>query len=210
VKLKQKEDLSFRGPVGLCLGQAPYVALDLFVGRGSELDEITKVLHPVYELKLRRTLVLGGKRGIGKTQLALAYAQSRSKSYSSVFWLDATSEATLKTSFHHIHHLLFDAQNPTVLDDKRMVERVHRWLSDPKNIQWLLIFDNYENASQFTISDYYPPTSCGAIIVTTRQPDLVPGSTHTLHLKGFQNIEDSLMVLQIRSKRQNTKSGMPL
>jgi hypothetical protein len=208
VETRQEEDFGFRRPVGVCLGQAPYIAPDLFVGRGSELDEITKVLYPVYELKMRIVLVLGGIGGIGKTQLAVAYALSRSKYHSSVFWLDATSEATLKMSFRLVASLIFEVQDFTVLDDKRIVERVHRWLSDPKNTRWLLIFDNYDDPGQFTISDYYPPISCGAIIVTTRQPDLVPSSTHILHIKAFQNIEDSLTVLQTRSKRQNTKTGM--
>ncbi|CAG7937924.1 unnamed protein product [Penicillium olsonii] len=201
VETRQEEDSVFRGPVGVHFDQAPYLSQELFVGRGSELDEMAKVLHPTHEPQKRRTLVLGGIRGIGKSQLAFAYALSRSKSCSSVLWLDATSEATLNNSFRRVAILIFD-QNSTVLDDKRIVEGVHRWLSDPKNTRWLLIFDGYDE--QFTISDYYPPKSHGAIIVTTRQPDLVPSSTHILHIKAFHNIKDSLAVLQTRSKRQNT------
>ena len=148
--------------------------------------------------------------GIGKSRLAVAYAESRSKSYTSVFWLNATSEASLKASFRLIAGLIFEVQDPEVLDDEGIIGRVHHWLSDPKNTRWLLIFDNYDDSDQFKISEYYPLTSWGAIIVTTRRPDLVPGNTHTLDVKAFQNIKDSLRVLQTRSKRQNVQSGMLL
>ncbi|OQD96542.1 hypothetical protein PENSOL_c015G00659 [Penicillium solitum] len=200
---KQKEDFTFRGPVGLCLRQAPNISPDLFVGRGSELDEITEYLH---KFQHQACLVLGGMGGIGKSRLAVAYAESRSKSYTSVFWLNATSEASLKASFRLIAGLIFEVQDPEVLDGEEIIGRVHHWLSDPKNTRWLLIFDNYDDSDQFKISEYYPLTSWGAIIVTTRRPDLVPGNTHTLDVKAFQNIKDSLRVLQTRSKRQNVQS----
>jgi hypothetical protein len=155
----------------------------------------------------QQCLVLGGMGGIGKSRLAFAYAESQSDSYSSVFWLNAASEATLIGSFRSIASLIFEVQDPRVLDGKDMIGRVHRWLSDLKNTGWLLVFDNYDDPDQFMIRDYYPPTSHGAIIVTTRQPSLIAGSTLTLHIKALQNIEDSLMILQTRSKRQNVQSG---
>jgi hypothetical protein len=46
VIIEQKEDFSFRGLVGIRLGQVPYIATELFVGRSYELDEIAKALHP--------------------------------------------------------------------------------------------------------------------------------------------------------------------
>lgn len=99
VTLKQKEDFSFRGPVGIHLGQAPYIASEFFVGRGYELDEISKALHPNHKAQKQQRLVLGGMGGIGKTQLAITYAKSGGGSYSSVFWLNAVSKATLNDSF---------------------------------------------------------------------------------------------------------------
>jgi tetratricopeptide (TPR) repeat protein len=68
----------------------------------------------------------------------------------------------------------------------------------------LLIFDNYDDPDQFRINDYYPPASHGAIVVTTRRPDLIAGST--LDIKPLESIEDSLAILQTRSKRENVQS----
>jgi hypothetical protein len=206
VTLRPKEDFSFRRPVGVYLGQAPYIASELFVGRGYEFDEISRILHHDHKAQRQRRLVLGGMGGIGKTQLAIAYAQSGRESYSSVFWINAVSEAALKDSFRSIASLIFDVQRPGMLEDKEIVRRVHQWLSTPNNTGWLLVFDNYDDPDQFRINDFYPPASHGAIVVTTRRPDLVAGST--LNIKPLQNIEDSLAILQTRSERENIQSGM--
>ncbi|KGO78557.1 Tetratricopeptide-like helical [Penicillium italicum] len=204
VTLKKTQDFSFRGPVGILRGQAPYIASELFVGRNYELDEITRLLHPGHKSQRQRRLVLGGMGGIGKTQLAIAYAESGRGSYSSVFWLNAVSEAALKDSFRSIASLIFDVEEPEVLEDKEIVRRVHQWLCTPKNTGWLLIFDNYDDPAQFRIENYHPPASHGAILVTTRRPDLVSGST--LDIKPLQKIEDSLAILQTRSGRDDVQS----
>ncbi|KAJ5458800.1 hypothetical protein N7530_010744 [Penicillium desertorum] len=203
--VKEKEDFSFREPIGLCLSQAPYIAPELFVGRGSELDKIAEILHPNHWLQKKQLLVLGGMGGIGKTRLAIAYAQSRSRSYSSVFWLNAASEAALKDSFQSIASLIFDIQDPRLLESKDIIGRVHKWLTHSENTKWLLLFDNYDDPDQFDISDYYPhTTSHGTILVTSRCPDRVGGKT--LHIKELQQIEESLKVLQTRSERENVQS----
>ncbi|KAJ5611988.1 TPR repeat protein [Penicillium lagena] len=204
VTLKQKEDFSFRGPVGIYLGQTPYIASELFVGRIYELNEIASLLHSDHKSQKQRRLVLGGIGGIGKTQLAIAYAESGRGSYSSVFWLNAVSEAALKDSFRSIASLIFDVEEPGGLEDKEIVRRVHQWLCNPKNTGWLLIFDNYDDPTQFRIDHYYPPACHGAIVVTSRRPDHVSGTS--LHIKPFQNVEDSLAILQTRSKRENVQS----
>lgn len=208
VTFKQREDFSFRGPVGNCLGQAPYIPPELFVGRGSELYQIADILNPDHKTSKQARLVLGGMGGIGKTQLAIAYAESPRGSYDSVFWLNATSETALKSSFRSIASLIFDVHDPGVLEGNDVIRRIHQWLSDPNNTKWLLIFDSYDDPNQFDIDYYYPPVSHGAIIVTTRRSDLVAGST--IHIKPFQNIDDSLTILRTRSKRENIKSGMLL
>lgn len=208
VTFKQKEDFSFRGPVGILRGQAPYIASGLFIGRSYELGEIAKVLEPDHEAQRQRRIVLGGMGGIGKTQLAIAYAESSGGSYSSVFWLNAVSEAALNDSFRSIADLIFDVEDPGGLEDKYITKRVHQWLCTPENTGWLLIFDNYDDPTQFRIDHYYPSASHGAIMVTTRRPNLITG-TH-LHIEPLQNIKDSLAILQTRSKRDNVQSGMLL
>ena len=47
----------------------------------------------------RRTIVLHGLGGIGKTQLTVAYAKRHKESYLAVFWLNIKDEDSLKQSF---------------------------------------------------------------------------------------------------------------
>ncbi|KAJ5611784.1 hypothetical protein N7528_008889 [Penicillium herquei] len=203
---RQKDDFGFHKPAGLCLGRAPFIPQDLFVGRDSELEDITDFLHPAQGVQEQRRVVLGGMGGIGKTQLSLAYAKSQFARgfYSSVLWLNAASETALKDSFRSIASLIFDRQ---LLDSEDIVRRIHQWLSRSDNTRWLLLFDNYDEPDQFKIHDYYPHTiGHGAILITTRCPDRVSGTV--LHVKPFksENIKDSLMILQTRSKRENAQS----
>ncbi len=207
VILKQKENFSFRESAGVCLGQAPYIDPKLFIGRKAEVNQMDEILEPGGKSREHRRLVLGGKGGIGKTQLAIAYANHHRDDYQSVFWINASSEATLKDSFRSIAKRVFDVQEPGVLEGEQVLIHIHRWLSEKQNTQWLLIFDNYDDPGQFDIQSYYPVASHGAIIVTTRRPDLVAGKE--VRIEPLENIDESLEILETRSQRKDTKTGRP-
>ncbi|OQU98756.1 Tetratricopeptide repeat-containing protein [Cladophialophora immunda] len=170
---REKADFSFRKPVG-----------------------------PEDQSPQRRQLVLGGPGGIGKTQLAVAYAQRQHQHqvYDSVLWFDATTEMTLKGSFRSMAEAIFGISDPGVLEGQQILIQVRQWLSDPKNTRWLLIYDNYDDPGQFKIEMYYPFRSHGAIIVTTRRPDLVNGEL--VRLQPIQDVKESLKILQTRSRRE--------
>ena len=55
------------------------------------------------------------------------------------------------------------------------LEEVRRWLSDPKNMHWLLIFDNADDFASICLSKYFPATSWGHIIVTSRDESAIGG-----------------------------------
>jgi hypothetical protein len=166
------------------------------------------ILNPGDESQEHRRLVLGGKGGIGKTQLAIAYADRHRHHYKSIFWLNAASEAALKNSFRLIAKQVFDVQNSSIFEGEEALIKITRWLSDRKNTQWLLIFDNYDDPNQFKIEAYYPLASHGAIVVTTRRPDLVAG--REVRIGPLENIKESLKILETRSQQKNAQSGRPL
>ena len=66
------------------------------MARKTELVQIHKALGGDGS---RRTVVLHGLGGIGKTQLAAAYAKRHKDSYSAIFWLNIKDEDSLKQSF---------------------------------------------------------------------------------------------------------------
>jgi len=146
-----------------------------------------------------------GWAAVGKTQLAIAYAKHMQNSYDSIFWTDATSEAMLKTSFKSIAETIFDVQDLRQLNGEQVVAGVKQWLSDTKNTQWLLIFDNYDEPQSYDLKDYYPSASHGSIIITTRLPDEV--GPVALMVRSTSNIGESLEIIQMRSKREKVKEG---
>ncbi|KAB8209224.1 hypothetical protein BDV34DRAFT_232507 [Aspergillus parasiticus] len=204
----QNIDFSFRKPLGICLDQTPSMSPGLFVGRDAELSTIRKDLHPSSQGGQRKQqqqqrLAIGGIGGVGKTQIALTYAQTPHASYETVLWFNAATEISLKNSFETAAGLIFGSQAAQSLEGNEAVRRTREWLSDPHNSKWLMIFDNYDNPSDFKLDSYYPPAAHGAIIITTRQADQVIGRTALLDIKPFQSIDNSLTILETRSKRDN-------
>lgn len=53
----------------------------------------------------------------------------------------------------------------------RVVEAMKEWLVKDTNRDWLLVFDNVDDLETFDIRDFFPQSSWGSIIITTRRPD---------------------------------------
>ncbi|KAI9775341.1 MAG: hypothetical protein M1839_001257 [Geoglossum umbratile] len=73
--------------------------IEHFVAREDELRDIHEALRGD---GCRRTVVLHGLGGIGKTQLAIAYAKRHKDNYSAIFWLNIKDEDSLKQSFANV------------------------------------------------------------------------------------------------------------
>lgn len=190
---------------GLCLASAPSLGSDDFVGRTDEIQFLERTLQPGMTSTEQRHLVLAGMGGMGKTQLALAYARRYQASYTSVFWINATSELTVKGSLRSIAGRLLKVQELETLGDEQAVARALEWLQDVKNTQWLLILDNYDDPDQFSLTNYYPASAHGSIIITTRLIDRVRGQQ--VRLQPLSGINDALGILQTRSRRDNIVQG---
>lgn len=68
-----------------------------FKGREDPLEKIHNILKPGETIE-RRVAVLHGLGGMGKSQISIEYAYRHQDTYTSVFWIDATSQATLARS----------------------------------------------------------------------------------------------------------------
>ncbi len=127
------------------------MGVDHFVAREEELARLHEVLGG--NSPNRRTAVLQGLGGMGKTQSAIAYATRHRDDFSAIFWLNAIDEASLKQGFLRVAERIL-RQYPSADDLKSAVERndlneglqtVKKWLDNTKNDRWLLIYDNYDN-----------------------------------------------------------------
>jgi len=189
-----------------------------FVARKTELIEIDKALGGDGS---RRAVVLHGLGGIGKTQLAAAYAKRHKDSYSAIFWLSIKDEDSLKQSFvkvakqisrEHLSALrLGNVDTNENLDE--VVDAVNAWLSRPNNTRWLMIYDNYDNPklpgrtdpAAVDIRKFFPESYQGSIIITTRSSQVRIG--HLIQIRKLSDIRDSLEILSTISRRQGLITG---
>jgi hypothetical protein len=81
-------------------------------------------------------------------------------SFWGIFWIDASSEETAKEGFANLAR---------ACKQEESVESVKAWLSRKKH--WLLILDNVDNPD-LDVSKFFPSQERGAILITTRNPDL--------------------------------------
>ena len=179
--------------------------MDGFVGREDILQKIDEALSdgsgPHYA-------VLQGMGGQGKTQLALEYChRTRDRPYSAIFWVDATNQNRVEGSFQYISERI-KKQTDYLPDTNARVAFVLRMLTSWK-IQWLMVFDNYDNPDTFpNIRDFIPQSKLGAILVTSRHPDscalVVNQSNHYIALFGLQ--EDAAVALLIQQSQTNEES----
>ena len=210
-KLSVKPPTSFKS-FGVCLGQAPQVPADAFIGREKELQQLRDWLSPKTQPKGRRIVSIVGLGGLGKTQLSLAHTRDCGDDYSSVFWVNAKNESSLRQSMLDLNAIIFSKPAsptaPGVDNEKLKIDKVKQWLSESKNDQWLLIFDNYddpkwpgiESSTGYDIRAYFPHRSQGSILITTRSP-LLPFAKK-LQLKKIEDIEQSIAILAVRSRRK--------
>jgi hypothetical protein len=198
----------------LRLGNAPQIDDDDFVGRQTELEQLRIWLTP--RPKRQNVVALCGLGGMGKTQLSIHFARRFADTYSSIFWLNAQDESTLKAGLVKIAAQVLE--EPSVnnsSEEERIVQQMQQWFSRPDNDKWLVIFDNYDNprvpritsTTSYDIRDYFPHRVQGSILITTRSPRL--SFAKQLAVKKLDDINQSLNILATRSGREIIKGKKP-
>ena len=112
---------------------------------------------------LRRSCLLWGTGGIGKTQICLKFIEEMSGRLSHVFWVDASSEESITMSLKGISSIF--AEHASCLDDS--VESVLLWMSGIQE-EWLIVFDNADEPPVYVVERFIPPGNRGNILITSR------------------------------------------
>lgn len=192
--------------------------VDHFVGREEELNAIHQALQ---HDGTRKTAVVHGLGGMGKTQLALAYAQRHRDEYSAVLWVNSKDVDTLKQGYTTAAKRIF-REHPSLVHLKaaaeggeldEVTEVVKRWLSTAGNDRWLVIYDNHDTPKlpgcnepgMFDIRPFLPETHHGAVLITTRSSELRLG--RAVAVKKLQSTEQSLEILANASGRDGLSGG---
>ncbi|EXF83115.1 hypothetical protein CFIO01_07011 [Colletotrichum fioriniae PJ7] len=167
----------------------PYVKNPDFVGREDIFSRIIYLFggpqngHVTATTKLRSRVALHGLGGVGKTQIALAYAYwlHETSPDVSIFWIHASNRQRFRQAFASI------AQECgiTGYDDQKAdtLLLVKKWLESKKSGPWLLIIDNADDkeiffrdhetgttplASEAELGHFIPECLHGSVLVTTR------------------------------------------
>ena len=148
------------------VGVPPRVAY--FTGRADELDRLDAILtqkRPAAVTQVGRAAVQG-MGGVGKSALAVEYANRFRNLYDGVWWCAAESRADLMTSLAALATEL-EAASPEEADIEKASKAALRRLAEQGDI-WLLVYDNVARPRE--IADLLPAAGARALI-TSRFPD---------------------------------------
>ncbi|KAI5784382.1 P-loop containing nucleoside triphosphate hydrolase protein [Pyronema domesticum] len=171
----------------------PFPKNDQFLGREDVIHEMQANFGP-RDMFLRKTIILIGMGGLGKTQIALEYAYRFNKEYSAIFWLDSKSAETVNSSGLRIldqlvaHYATKHPERtnftkiavqfgiPSQLDasghlvaqsTKKPWLIIKEWLGRSLNNNWLLVIDGHDDIDS-GLSELIPSSKHGNIIITSR------------------------------------------
>ncbi|KAL3470240.1 purine and uridine phosphorylase [Aspergillus californicus] len=154
----------------------PFPKNEGFVGRDEQLNQLEELL---FSPGRQRKVAITGLGGVGKTQIALEFANrtQQSRSECSIYWIPATNfEILQRTYFDIAQQLRLPGLEEEGADAKKLLKD---YLCDSSSGQWLLIFDNADdidmwfgksegNTEPCRLSDYVPWSRTGSVLFTTR------------------------------------------
>lgn len=163
-----------------------------FFGRQDVLERLDQILLPSSLTASassstpriqHRCFALLGIPGVGKSEVAAAYAFSRKSKFDAIFWIQADTSMKLEDGFAQIARNLNlkNCENEEAFDTVSAREEAKGWLSNPKKVvnpdrdliaqadaTWLLILDNADEPA--LLADYWQVFGTGSVLVTSKTP----------------------------------------
>ena len=146
-----------------------------------------------------RSVALWGLNGMGKTQLALRYAEESKDLYNIVIWIDAQSQATALNSFEAAYEALGLEYPMHVLDQLRkgkvpfsqpisslrgnwlVAEVLNHLEHRPRTLcRWLIIIDNADNLE--FLHDIMPRGRSGTVLITSNDQYISRFTNYAIHV----------------------------
>ena len=187
----------------------PVDIVKTYVPRPHISGEIELALaRDTYSNMTRLVLLLHGLGGAGKSQLARRIVEDHRSEFETIFWIDARSTASVRSSF-----VRFASQAGIKSPDNHdgdesighlaIVKSVMSWFirhNDP-GTRWLMILDDADDMSERDLKDIVPQLEGGTIIITSRNPlfcnvYLADGLCIPIDVGPLETNESSGLVLQ--------------
>lgn len=148
---------------------------------------------------------------MGKTQLSIAFAKRYRESFSSIFWLNAEREVSLREQFVTMARRIRQEQPSNNIEssdnEDDLIEYFRSWLSKSTNTRWMLLFDNHDDPrgtlNGFEIRKYFPYRPQGSILVTARSTEL--RVDHLVKVEKLGAADASTLLLQRSERLDSTR-----
>ena len=193
----------------------------LFTGREHIIEGLKNHFAPQDQKdKQRKSFLLYGMGGIGKTQICLKFVEVMGDRYvcliywlfkslrsisrfSHIFWIDASSEDTITLS---LKGLCFhpDAEAAVSLSSVSSQSAL-AWISSLQS-EWLLVFDNADGGPEI-VEKFIPSGSRGNILVTSRNKSLGRVTTYENSLEVGQMLQNEAILLLLKASHLTGTSG---
>lgn len=153
-------------------------------------------------------------------QIAIAYAVRHREDFSAIFWFNIKDTDSAKQSFARAARRIATECPSSRLggldeekDLEKVVQAVNRWLDQPKNTRWLMVFDNYDNpklprVTNPTVVDirrFLPEAYHGSVLVATRLAAVKLG--HQIPVQKLRNLAEGIKILSATSGRSIATEG---
>ena len=123
----------------------PLGIADRFFGREKALRQVREVLQPEGGLSGIRSIALYGMGGVGKTQIALHYANNSRDSFDAILWISADNSIKMAQSFLEVAQRLELVSNSEEAQDSAAARaKVKKWLAQTSK--------NYLHGASFNIA----------------------------------------------------------
>lgn len=180
---KSLKDTKLDDEVKLPCHMIPYKLNPRFFSRDHEVNMVRKALDPVQGHEKLRVMSIHGLGGVGKSQIALHYANTSIQTYDVIAWIPSETQVNVTQALSKLARKLGLPKGDDSVDDYQASLEIKNWLNGSGR-RFLLIFDNVEKIN--FLLHVWPSSEKGSILITTRSPSLASKrANEVMHLQSF-------------------------
>ncbi|KAI9719975.1 MAG: hypothetical protein M1812_003100 [Candelaria pacifica] len=184
----------------------PYGLNERFYGRLEAMQRVVEALNPQENDSSQRSIALYGMGGVGKTQIALNFANANRAQFDAILWISADNTIKMTQSFLNVaQHLGLITDTREEQDSVAAMVKVKAWLASAR-CHWLLIFNNADNLE--VLKQAWPGNSKGSVLITSRDSNAAfAPAAHGYHVQPFDDNIGSSALLSFTSQDQSSISN---